>query len=283
MHNYSILVKSPFNCKLLIFTIFVLDIEMTLFFRSCTFILCLIIPLQVHSININKNISVNFATEANYYPFEYLDDLKQIQGFDIDIANAVCQVANLTCKFHNQSFDSLLLTLQFGRFDAVIAALDITEERQEKVDFSNSYYKSPPVFVSAMNNKKAFSIVGKFIGVQADSSNHQYLIKHAKNNSFIISYLSSSEAFIDLRGGEIDVVFADQAVVADFLLQSNNTEKFSVKKTETVFLEKFSSGYGIAVKKGNNTLLERLNYGLKTIRENGTYQIIFEQYFNGIY
>jgi arginine transport system substrate-binding protein len=253
---------------------------MILFSRICAFALCWVFPMQAFSIDINKNISVNFVTEANYYPFEYLDDLKQIQGFDIDIAKAVCGASNLTCKFHNQSFDSLLLTLQFGRFDAVIAALDITQERQDKVDFSDSYYKYPPVFVSATDNKEAFSIVGKFIGVQSDSSNHQYLIKHAKTSSFIISYLSSSEAFLDLSEGKIDIVFADQAVVADFLLKPDNSQAFSVKKIEAVFLEKFSSGYGIAVKKGNSALLERLNYGLKTIRENGTYQTIFNQYFN---
>lgn len=232
------------------------------------------------ALNISKNIEVNFVTEANYYPFEYLDDLQQIQGFDIDVANAICDVANLSCQFHNHSFDSLLLTLQFGRFDAVIAALDITKERQEKVDFSNSYYRSPPVFVSGSVSKEEFSIIGKFIGVQSDSSNHHYLIKHAKKSSFIISYLSSTEAFSDLRAGKIDLVFADQAVVDDFLLQHENESKFAVKRTENVFLDEFSSGYGIAVKKGNSDLLKRLNYGLKVISEDGTYQKIFSRYFS---
>ena len=236
--------------------------------------------MQVLALDTEKNISVNFVTEANYYPFEYLDDNKQIQGFDIDIAKAVCKSANLTCKFHNQSFDSLLLTLQFGRFDAVIAALDITDERQQKVDFSNSYYQSPPVFVSSKNSKEVFSIAGKFIGVQSDSSNHHYLIEHAKTNSFIISYLSSSQAFLDLSEGKIDVVFADQAVVDDFLLQADNQKKFSIRQVENIFLEDFSEGYGIAVKKGNTVLLERLNYGLKIIQQEGTYKVIFDQYFN---
>lgn len=252
---------------------------MTLFSRGYAFALCLVFSMQALAVDINKNISVNFVTEANYYPFEYLDESKQMQGFDIDIANAVCRAANLTCKFYNQSFDSLLLTLQFGRFDAVIAALDITEARKDKVDFSDSYYQSPPVFVSSIKNKETFSIVGKFIGVQSDSSNHHYLLKHAKKSSFIISYLSSSAAFLDLSEGKIDIVFGDQAVVADFLLQPENKEQFSIKKTETVFLEAFSAGYGIAVKKGNDELLTRLNYGLEQIHRDGTYQRIFNRYF----
>ncbi|PKF61906.1 amino acid ABC transporter substrate-binding protein [Psychromonas sp. psych-6C06] len=252
---------------------------MTYFSRTCGLLCFLFFSGSVFSLDISKNMPVNFVTEANYYPFEYLDELKQIQGFDIDIANAVCLKANLSCKFYNQSFDSLLLTLQFGRFDAVIAALDITESRKEKVDFSNSYYRFPPVFVSTTNSKEAFSIVGKFIGVQSDSSNHHYLIKHAKKNSFIISYLSSTKAFSDLRNGKIDVVFADHAVVDDFLSKRQNNDKFSVMQTEDVFLDKFSAGYGIAVKKGNMALLERINYGLAKIKEDGTYQTIYDRYF----
>lgn len=252
---------------------------MIVFLRVITSVLCVLFSMHTFAIDISKNLVVNFVTEANYYPFEYLDDSQQIQGFDIDIANAVCQVANLSCQFHHQSFDSLLLTLQFGRFDAVIAALDITKERQMKVDFSNCYYKSPPVFVSTTNIKGKFSIVDKFIGVQAESSNHHYLLKNAKKNSFIISYLSSSEAFRDLSDGKIDIVFADQAVVADFLVKRENSSKFSVKKTETIFTQEYSSGYGIAVKKGNTQLLHRLNYGLRKITEEGIYKKIYSRYF----
>lgn len=265
--------------KLTIFYDYLLGIKIMIFLRGIAISLCLIFSAQIFAVDISKNITVNFVTEANYYPFEYLDEQKQIQGFDIDIANAVCKVANLSCEFHNQSFDSLLLTLQFGRFDAVIAALDITDDRKTKVDFSNSYYKSPPVFISAKNKDEKFSIVGKFIGVQSDSSNHHYLLKHAKKSSFIISYLSSSEAFSDLSEGKIDLVFADQAVVADYLIQGENNLNFSIKKTETIFMEDYSSGYGIAVKKGNTELLERLNYGLEKIVEEGAYQEIYSRYF----
>jgi len=272
-------VKPVFIGKLSILLFFVLGIKMRSLSKSICFIFYCAFSTQLVAVDLDKNLEVNFVTEANYYPFEYLDDLQQIQGFDIDIANAVCNAANLTCRFHNQSFDSLLLTLQFGRFDAVIAALDITEERQAKVDFSSSYYKSPPVFVSAINQEEEFSMIGKFIGVQSDSSNHHYLLEHAKKDSFIISYLSSTAAFIDLSEGKIDIVFADQAVVAEFLLQEKNNLKFSVKKTEKLFIEKFSSGYGIAVRKGNTKLLQRLNYGLEKIVEDGSYQKILERYF----
>jgi len=230
--------------------------------------------------DLSERLTVNFATEANYYPFEYVDDLNQIHGFDIDIAKAVCDRANLSCTFSTQNFDSLLLALKFGRFDAVIAALDITEERTKEFDFSNRYYQSQPVFISAIDNQTKPSIVGKFIGVQSDSSNHRYLIEYAKKDSFIIAYPSSSQAFIDLSRGMLDMVFVDQGVADDFLSKDENWERFSTVQVPQLSLQHFSSGYGIAVKKGNTKLLDRLNYGIKKIQEDGAYQKIINRYFS---
>jgi len=133
--------------------------------------------------------------------------------------------------------------------------------------------------VSPIKTPNNFSIVDKSIGVQADSSNYHYLLQQAKTSSFIISYFSSSEAFRDLKQGKIDMVFADKAVVTDFLLKEKNSSKFSINKTESLFTEKYSAGYGVAVKKGNTTLLERLNYGLTKIQKEGTYKEIFSHYF----
>ncbi|WP_028864343.1 transporter substrate-binding domain-containing protein [Psychromonas aquimarina] len=247
--------------------------------RLSLFCLCLLSSSYLSAAEPNEPLTVSFATESNYYPFEYLNEKQELQGFDIDIANAICQAVNLSCSFHPQSFDSLLLTLQFGRFDAVIAALDITDERKEKVDFSDSYYKNPPVFVSKKSSSDDFSIAGKFIGVKANTSNQNYLIRYAKEDSFIISYLTVSDALIDLKNGKIDGAFADHAVVADFLKQEDNEKYFSIRRIEDMFMRKFSEGYGIAVKKGNDQLRERLNLGLKIIIENGTYQKIYDLYF----
>ncbi|MBP8218379.1 MAG: transporter substrate-binding domain-containing protein, partial [Aeromonas sp.] len=58
---------------------------------------------------------IKFATEATYAPFEYLDDKNEFQGFDIDLARAICEQAKLECSFHNQAFDSLIPSLKFRR------------------------------------------------------------------------------------------------------------------------------------------------------------------------
>jgi len=188
---------------------------------------------------------------------------------------------DMTCRFEHHRFDGLLLTLPFGRYDAVIAALDITSERLDKVDFSDSYYKVPPVFVSKEQLQTPFSLSGKLIGVQANTSNQNYLIKSAPENSYIVPYFSSKAALLDLQRQKIDVVFADFEVVNNFLSKQIEQEQpLVISRTESVFVEQFSKGYGIAVKKGNDDLRLRLNEGLKLIVENGTYKQIYDQYFS---
>ncbi|PKH01570.1 amino acid ABC transporter substrate-binding protein [Psychromonas sp. MB-3u-54] len=227
----------------------------------------------------HDNIKVRFATDANYYPFEYLDEQQQIQGFDIDMVKAICKAVNLTCSFHHQRFESLLLSLSFARFDAVISALDITSERLKTVDFTNSYYENSPVFISKKSAQESFSTAGKFIGVRSNSSNQEYLIKYEKENSFIISYVTYSEILSDLSAEKIDAAFVDQAVASTFLKQKDNRTHFDLHKINNAQQKLFSQGYGIAIQKGNIKLQKRLNLGLKIITENGTYQKIYKRYF----
>lgn len=252
---------------------------MKFFFRVVVIFISVFPSYLIADVVVDKLV-VRFATEANYYPFEYLGDLGELQGFDIDIAKAICVAEELDCSFDNQSFESLLLTLAFGRFDAIIAALDITQERQSTVDFSNSYYKVAPVFVSLSGSADSFTLAGKFIAVQANSSNQNYLIDHANKESFVIPYLTLTTALSDLKAGEIDAVFADQAVIFNFLEKSDNRHLFSIRRSEEKFVDLFSDGYGIAVKKGNVKLKKRLDQGLKKIQANGVYLEIFKRYFN---
>ena len=226
-----------------------------------------------------QKIDVKFATDTNYYPFEYISSDQQIVGFDIDIAKAICKEVNLKCSFQHHNFNGLLLTLTFSRYDAAIAALDITSERLKLVDFTESYYKTAPVFVGQQNENESFSLEGKFIGVQANTSNQSYLSQHMKENSYIVPYFSSAEALNDLKNQKIQVVFADSAVVNHFVKQQGPNSTLTIQRVEEDFVKDFSEGYGIAVKKGNDKLRKQLNEGLNIIKKNGTYDKIFQRYF----
>ena len=108
----------------------------------------LAVALCAASLGAAQAEEVKFVTNAAYAPFEFVDENNEMQGFDIDLAKAICEVQKLDCCFHNQAFDSLIPSLKFRRYNAAIAAMDITPERAKQVDFSDIYYENSAVFVT---------------------------------------------------------------------------------------------------------------------------------------
>ncbi len=220
---------------------------------------------------------VKFATEATYPPFEYMNDKNEFAGFDVELTHAVCAAAQLTCTFSNQAFDSLIPSLKFRRFDAAIAAMDVTAERAKQVDFSDIYYNNSAVFVAA-DGKFAdiAALTGKNIGVQNGTSHQSYLLEQMKDKAKPVPYASYQNALMDLTSGRVDAVFADTAVAAEWIKAHPGYKMVGKPVTDTKY---FGAGFAIAVNKGNKTLLDSLNKGLAAIKADGSYQKLYDKYF----
>jgi len=229
------------------------------------------------SFNAAAQEEIKFAMEATYAPFEYMDENNQIQGFDVDLANALCEELKATCTFHNQAFDSLIPALKFKRYDAAISAMDITDARLEQVNFSNAYYDNAAAFI-AMDGKVAdqAALEGKRVGVQ-NGSTHQSFLMEQMPGVTAVPYSSYQDAFIDMKNGRIDSVFGDNAVVAEWFKKDDN--KLAYVGDNITNAKYFGNGFGIAVNKDNQALVEKLNKALATVSSNGVYQDIHTKYF----
>ncbi|MFC3912698.1 transporter substrate-binding domain-containing protein [Pseudaeromonas sharmana] len=221
---------------------------------------------------------VKFATEATYPPFEYMTDKNEFAGFDIELAQAVCAAAKLTCTFSNQAFDSLIPSLKFRRFDVAIAAMDVTEERAKQVDFSDIYYANSAVFVAAESKfTTSEQLAGKSIGVQNGTSHQSYLLEQLKDKDVkAVPYASYQNALMDLTSGRVDAVFADTAVAAEWLKSHPGYQMVGKPVTDAKY---FGAGFAMAVNKGNKALLDSLNQGLAAIKADGSYQKLYDKYF----
>ena len=219
---------------------------------------------------------IKFVMEATYPPFEYMDENNQIQGFDVDLASALCEEMKAKCTFHNQAFDSLIPALKFKRYDAAISAMDITEARLEQVSFSNTYYDNSAAFIS-LEGKVAdqAALNGKRVGVQNGSTHQSYLIDLMPGVT-AVPYSSYQDAFIDMKNGRIDSVFGDNAVVAEWFKREDNLMFIGDKVTNAKY---FGNGFGIAVNKDNQALADKFNVALKVVMTNGVYEDIYTQYF----
>ncbi len=229
--------------------------------------------------------TISWATEATYPPFESIAADGQIQGYDIDIANALCEVINAKCTFSNQPWDSLIPSLKLGKFNALIGAMAITEARKQQVDFTDPYYVNAASFVGLTSQHLALdakSLKNKTIAVQGGTTFEQYVRAKYGNEATVKGYPSLQEALLDLTAGRVNVVFGDQPVIQEWL--KKHTDKYS-QIGKPIYDEKyFGIGDGIAVRKGNSELLNALNQALVTIKANGTYAKINQKYFgNNLY
>jgi arginine transport system substrate-binding protein len=225
--------------------------------------------------------TIRFATEATYPPFEYVDATGQIQGFDIALAKALCAEMQARCYFENQAFNSLIPSLQIGRYDAIISALGITAERQKQVAFTDAYYEPSSSFVSAIRHHYHLSdLIGKKIGVQISTTFATYLEKTYADTIEIKYYSSIQDAFLDLLSGRVDAVLADTPIALSWLKQNDNHLAFAIVEHPLINHQYFGAGYGIAVAQNNPVLLKALNEALKKIKANGVYQKLMDTYFS---
>jgi len=222
---------------------------------------------------------LRFATEATYPPFEFIDESGKIQGFDIDIANAICQQMKVQCTFSNQSFSSLIPSLKLGKFDALAAALGVTPEREKQVDFTNAYYEPSASFVAPIAKQYTIAnLSGKIIGVQQGSTFEKYL-----NDQYHVTtktYASAQEAFLDLVSGRVDAVITDTPMAKTWLKSNNNSQSYTIVEKPIIDHHYFGAGYSIAVNKGNTELVNAFNKALAEIKANGTYEKIMKHYFS---
>ena len=225
--------------------------------------------------------TLRIGTEGAYPPFNNLTADGQLEGFDIDIAKALCEEMKVTCEFVTQDWDGIIPALQAGKFDAIIASMSITEERKKQVDFTSKYYNTPPAIVAPKDTDiKGVSkedLAGKTIGV-ASSTTHFNYSTATYTDSEIKAYPSSQEFLLDLANGRLDAANDDISVLEEWL-KTPDGACCKLVGSITPVPEIHGPGAGIAVRKGESELVEKFNAAIDAIRKNGKYKEINDKYF----
>ena len=227
-------------------------------------------------------LKIRLGVEGAYPPFSSVGPDGKLKGFDIDIANALCAEMKAQCTMVQQDFDGMIPALQARKFDIIIASLSITPERQKVVDFSDKYYKTPARFVAklgAITEVSAAGLKGRKIGVQRATIHDRYATEHFKQSQ-IIRYAKQDEVFLDLVSGRIDGTLVDSVAADQGFLKTPAGKGFGFVGPVYDDEKFFGIGAGIAMRKGDTAMRERLNAAIKAIRANGVYQRIQNTYFD---
>lgn len=226
---------------------------------------------------------VRIGTEGAYPPFNYIDQEGNLKGFDIDIAKALCDAADLKCTFVTQDWDGMIPGLLAKKYDAIIASMSITEERQKKVDFTDKYYQTPARFVKHKDDDIQISkqgLEGKTVGVQRATVSANFIRDNFGDVVDIKAYATQEEANMDMVSGRVDLLFADAVVLLEGFLDTEDGQDYEFVGPGYTDEEWFGEGIGIAVRKDDDALRKKLSKAIHTIRENGTYQKINDKYFD---
>ena len=226
--------------------------------------------------------TVRFGVEGAYPPFSWTDASGEIKGFDIDLANALCQQMAVKCELVAQDWDGMIPGLMARKYDAIIAAMSITDERRKKVDFTAKYAHIPNRFVAAKGTTLELTpagMAGKRIGVQRATTHDKYLTDNFGSDVTIVRYGNADEAYLDLKAGRVLALLADASAIDQGLLSKAGGDKFEYVGPALTDRQWFGDGMGIAVRKGDQDLKAKLDEAIKTLRANGKYQEINQKYF----
>ena len=226
--------------------------------------------------------SVRIGTVGAYPPFNSIDFNGNLIGFDIDIANALCNTAKFQCEFVVQDWEKMIPGLLAKKYDAIISSMSITEERKKKVDFTGKYYNTPAKFVAPMGKNLDVSpdgLSGMSVAVQR-ATTHENFLRDNFPGLDIRVYATQDEANADLASGRVDLGHADSVALMEGFLETDMGKGFEFVGPDYNVPEWHGVGAGIAVRKGEDDLRMKLDAAIDTIRANGTYAKINAMYFD---
>ncbi len=219
---------------------------------------------------IKQSGTIKIATEGAFPPFNYFVG-KKLTGFEVDLGTAIGKQLGLKVEWVTQPFDNLLIGLNQDRYDFVIASHGITPERLKAVDFANPHYCTGGAVVSKVGGPKTVAdLKGKTVGVQVGTT---YLdnVQKVAGVGKVSTFPKDTDAQAALLAGRVDVWVGDKFSALEVV----KAQKPKLQLGDLLFQEKI----GMAVKKGNSSLLKELNSSLATELSNGVYAKLSGQYF----
>ena len=251
------------------------------FLVSISFIAGFLTCFMVQAESVTVSAPLRFATEPTYPPFEYHNNQGQLDGFDIALAQALCDRLMRRCEFVEQPFNTILSGLRLGAYDAAIAALDINDSRLQLMSFTQPYLANSAVLLVNRDVITGDTISKEnLVGVQTGTTLMNFVVDGRLGADVTpLPYASYEEAFGDLPAGHIDAVFTDQAVALNWLSQ-HPKGRWQVLGEPYTAPEYFGQGLGIALSKQNYRLKLALDNALDALRADGTLQALQKKYLH---
>ena len=212
--------------------------------------------------------TVRMGTEGAYPPFNFINDAGEVDGFERELGDLMCEMAGLTCEWVTTDWDSIIPNLQSGNYDTIIAGMSITEERGKVIDFTQNYI--PPAESAYVALSADADIKGGVIAAQVGTIQAGYV---AESGATLLEFATPDETVAAVRNGEADAVFADKDYLAPIAAESGG---------QLVMLDadvQLGGGVGMGLRKSDTELKAKFDAAITELKANGTINAMITKWF----
>ena len=211
------------------------------------------------------------GTNAEYPPFEFVDENSKVTGFDMDLVAELAKRAGVKYEILNMSFDGLIPALKTGKIDAALSGMSATEERRKSVDFTKPYYFSDNLFI----RKKGADVNATNMHLKKISAQIGTLQESAAKSicgDLAVPAETVAAAILSLKAGKIDVVLTDSPIGYEYLKQNSDLEEF-------LKLPDGTEGFAVAFNKGKHLeLIGKIDAAIEELKKSGEFDKMMEKY-----
>lgn len=226
--------------------------------------------------------TLRIGVEGNYPPFSKVSADGKLSGFDIDIAQALCDKIKVTCEMVQQEWDGMIPALNAKKFDIIVASMTITEKRKQVVAFSDPYYDVPSRFIAKEGVFAGYSpedLKGKKIIVLRNSPRADYINANYRDSEKLLVDKETA-VYLELAAGRGDIAFGSSVVSGESFLKQPEGKGFTQVGKAISLTQSTDGGVGIALRKGEDELKSKINAALSEVMRDGTYKTISAKYFD---
>lgn len=211
--------------------------------------------------------TVKMGTEGKYPPYNFINDKGEIDGFERELGDKLCEMQNLTCTWSVNEWDSIIPNLLSSNYDTIMAGMSITDERRATIDFSDAYYPAAySAYLALDEGADTTGIVAAQVGtIQADHV--------AQTGATLLEFPTLDDTIAAVKNGEADAVFADKDALIPF---STDEGGQLIWVAEDVQL---GEGIGVGLRKSSTELKGKLNEGIAQMKADGSLNELLKKWF----